>query len=1350
VVVAGIINKRPRSVLSRRILLACLYDTVGNVWERLAEKVHNNYKGASTDGNVWKKGRTDWRVLRGDSWQAKEPNPCRIPLQGPLGRPQYQRRLSCRGYVDKLAPYLIIRLFPNSLYSLEGIKNMNPNKRLTIVGKFRLNDDKPKYRFTNRVNPNSEKGIYPLNPEQLFLTLQPELCFVPENTKTIGDAVFNAYKILTPLQAQQQNRPIASMQALGMKADSPFFQIETDPNVVQYHAIQKEGGRLFKELLTDLNQVARFYRGKFSKALLKLSKEYLIEYANKNNSSGVQIDQTAWYELFLSHSDLTTTILKYLTAYPEDLEKIQQQFQQDLQQATKDEPQWIDHGDEYRQALSEALIMCRQALESNDETLTEIAKQQGDMGWLVNYAGSEYDISSGFDEAAGHFAHYYLLFRKHSDNLHRFLRSGPLHSFLFCWLASKYEKHTKGNTQVEASKVAFQKGVEEQGKKRIIAESGAEWRDSIKSIREAISFDKLSDEERKKINNPSLYEAGSDALGTNLIKTLETTGNFTREQLVQQCEDLFVETALLVGGAMGDILRQFNARFDDYMVLYHAILRQQSGSPADFKEAMHKTTLKLISPPELDKITQQILTKLSGIKSCMAQTVKQAFLQVITEETQGEYFNAYLAKQDEIDATSLKLREAYRLRLAMDIDSAGNYNSSQIGIAGVATLHDIPDLTEQGNEARQAAQKATLEQEVQPKLEFKTSLQQGIGIPSGEYQIMRENVVIGSATVDDKTRENTLIMMSGQFEIDEIDTVKDAEEILAVSDEQRFTWKRTEYAEIGNALNSKADEKPVEFKEINLHQYEADAIPVAGNYNLQVDGKPVGEITINTETQKNAVSTITGTLNTDEMAVIDSDENLSLSNSEQSFDWQAKEREDLVPIVREFSGLKPNTVAGLSQQQPATEQKFDDLVGESLKDKDDLMMRLHTLVLGEYMLAAPKGDIALDTADLSKMSGLIFDMVRHIGNPKIKQLFENKPSNDLNEGLEAINLSKYYPVSKADELNTVLQYHYDVCGDLLSLRNYVGEIDELSHIFKVLRYDNSVEIQVINQTLEEHVNCTVSNNELLLCNDNIRDHHALFVYLTAQSDAQNGLASLKTLLPNDIGVLSQAGWHTQLPLFVTKDKQVKSDVFPVITSKSIALPDFSKLKLGIQGVPLLELCLSMMTTVEFGEFGEFPRKIHNDFVKLNQEVEAAGIPEKAQSISDYLKKLWFTHPTLRSQLIFLKWFNLGLQAKQGNPNLRLGDQGGFGAFLNNPSKAWNDSFNGLKTLDKNTSLAFTDFNVNMVVLFGANNKTLAAAGGNYPSINDAFSFRVDTKGNQHDWSLNGIDWKNWYMGLAGF
>ena len=46
-----------------------LYDTVGNVWEWCADKYHDNYKNAPTDGRVWGYATSNKRrVLRGGSW----------------------------------------------------------------------------------------------------------------------------------------------------------------------------------------------------------------------------------------------------------------------------------------------------------------------------------------------------------------------------------------------------------------------------------------------------------------------------------------------------------------------------------------------------------------------------------------------------------------------------------------------------------------------------------------------------------------------------------------------------------------------------------------------------------------------------------------------------------------------------------------------------------------------------------------------------------------------------------------------------------------------------------------------------------------------------------------------------------------------------------------------------------------------------------------------------------------------------------------------------------------------------------------------------------------------------------
>jgi formylglycine-generating enzyme required for sulfatase activity len=53
-----------------------LSDTVGNVWEWVADKYHGNYEEAPTDGSAWRSGVSSERMLRGGSW-VNDPNFCR-------------------------------------------------------------------------------------------------------------------------------------------------------------------------------------------------------------------------------------------------------------------------------------------------------------------------------------------------------------------------------------------------------------------------------------------------------------------------------------------------------------------------------------------------------------------------------------------------------------------------------------------------------------------------------------------------------------------------------------------------------------------------------------------------------------------------------------------------------------------------------------------------------------------------------------------------------------------------------------------------------------------------------------------------------------------------------------------------------------------------------------------------------------------------------------------------------------------------------------------------------------------------------------------------------------------------
>jgi len=57
-----------------------IYDMSGNVWEWCQDYYHSNYSGAPTDGSAWVTPTSNYRVLRGGSWDNDDTG-CRVALR---------------------------------------------------------------------------------------------------------------------------------------------------------------------------------------------------------------------------------------------------------------------------------------------------------------------------------------------------------------------------------------------------------------------------------------------------------------------------------------------------------------------------------------------------------------------------------------------------------------------------------------------------------------------------------------------------------------------------------------------------------------------------------------------------------------------------------------------------------------------------------------------------------------------------------------------------------------------------------------------------------------------------------------------------------------------------------------------------------------------------------------------------------------------------------------------------------------------------------------------------------------------------------------------------------------------
>jgi formylglycine-generating enzyme required for sulfatase activity len=71
----------------------------GNVWEWCSDRWHENYNGAPTDGSCWETGKSEYRVVRGGSWDNFAVN-CRSVNRNRLATGGRHKRIGFRVAVD--------------------------------------------------------------------------------------------------------------------------------------------------------------------------------------------------------------------------------------------------------------------------------------------------------------------------------------------------------------------------------------------------------------------------------------------------------------------------------------------------------------------------------------------------------------------------------------------------------------------------------------------------------------------------------------------------------------------------------------------------------------------------------------------------------------------------------------------------------------------------------------------------------------------------------------------------------------------------------------------------------------------------------------------------------------------------------------------------------------------------------------------------------------------------------------------------------------------------------------------------------------------------------------------------
>lgn len=1131
------------------------------------------------------------------------------------------------------------------------------NRALGIIGRFTADDWAAMRRhvFDNTGTKTEHDGT--ISATEWFRLLKPELRVVAQGILNVGGQTFNSYDFGTPaeLGAQGQSQPIL--------IDSPLLNDDAYTQPVA-EKIQMQGGRLFKRLLDDLHVLSQFWHSAFPRALLKIAKHYLLLYANsrleseKNKKTKDIIDDAQWYELIAAEHGLSAALVKFLTAFAHDEGAALSQFKRALSEAS--EARTMRMTPQQHDLLAEGLTRCKAALlmdkePASDAVLGALAEDQA-FRFLRDYpADSAYGIQDIEGVGDKRFGAYYARFINASDDVHRFVRTQALHSYLFCFLASKYQAHSQLQIP-NAARVMYATGVEGQGDKRIPAESREDREKNNEIIDQA--------EPESAIPAGENYQ-DFDAINTaNMKELLSVSRMFTTKALRERLQRLFTKIAQIAGGKAGQLLDE-NARANlAHVKFYRAILNTRESKDRAYDLDLFRTRLERLclgANAESEKAFVKAFLDKVSVKDKPApaelrRRVKEEFVRRFAIESKTRFAKSWLANQAKIDADEKLFLNLYDFRLGLEVASSAAEAGAPGMIVSLLTIPDLDDdkaLKDQRQESleREAASQSNGDDKPAPI---------GMGMP-------------GELAKLDQPAGAKLPVKHGPKKIGE----------LEIADANRVVFHPT-HGSIGALL-----------------EHPKTEIVMAKGRRRKMKLTELGDIP-------------------------------------QFSDFIAAQKETAVSSET----LKKHDE--LSRTQDKVRAKYVSRTDAS----QELNRGLRALLFGEYIYGAPKDSVHLDQADLSCILGLMVDMVEQIGDRRLgDKLTANAPTDELTELLKTINLSQYYPVADANELSSILTYHYTLCKKLNDVQSYLREIGEIKRFMESIK-GSDLRVVFINDTLEEHSSAARASSQLIVSED-----APALIYLTGQSGATaEALAQFAKRVARAVGETANAP-KAQVPILVSADESLdlSQAALPTLTPSNVPLPRVTSKENGdrtalvaskvIQEKPYLLLCASILAPgADFGQAGSIVADQLNDML-----AEQLGVKlTKEERLGTFLRRAWLQPGTLLSHLIFSRWLNIvGLAKRRTNADFSMSSE--FSAVLEKIFKDEpgvhdeafrfiarpGDSINGKKPLPVCVVAAapdpeLTDESFDLVENFG----------GKVFSIGASYGTRLA----DHDFQFTGLDW----------
>ncbi len=537
------------------------------------------------------------------------------------------------------------------------------NKRLVIMGRFNSSGPADVAHEGETFSGSSGVDHPKLSVEEFFERMRPEVRYVPGEPHTVGDTSFNSFS----LQAPSAGGEVGYGQLIS--AESPLLkQRSSDDSVPEAVRFQNDGASHVEKLIEDLDEVVKFSDGKFTAALLKLTRRYMVDHAN-SQSADDKVDLVQWRRLAFDHA-CSSAIANYMTCCRADEANARSEVSRALDAHAQGEEAPLTP--QRKQRLLDGLAHCKLVCEEgrkDDDRLAELGKET-EFAFLADYPGSKkYGLYiDGVGDKS--FLEYYRYFLERSGAVHRFVRNGSSHSSVFLWLAGKYRAFESDNALANYTAESMcTVGVENQ-EERMPGQTKEERKRNDELVRGMES--KVASDIQAKIMGDAeqrgIYEKMRNALNEGILEALRPETAFRRDALYRRLRTLFVALGQMAGGKAGQILGQATDKAAELARVYRAAknVGLKKGEVEQYQKAFDKLRTEKMAP-FVDALKEEVAA-LDLSEDELSDAVCVAVVKRIAAETKTYFDESWLGDLDAIQEENALLGDIYDLRSKVDVE----------------------------------------------------------------------------------------------------------------------------------------------------------------------------------------------------------------------------------------------------------------------------------------------------------------------------------------------------------------------------------------------------------------------------------------------------------------------------------------------------------------------------------------------------------------------------------------------------------------------------------------------------------------------------------------------------------